>query len=104
MEDVLEKHPDAKASYDADLSTKLSDSDTTLVSENVSALDTAGLDATAEVIGAVTKSGLVLTAVLKDGVHGEDYKLLFKALGNVSARWATLTVEMRVRKDSIGNF
>ena len=103
MEDLVEKHPSARQTYDADLSQKLGDSDTALVLESVTATSSAGSDVTAVVVGAVSKSGLVLTAVLKDGTHGEDYKLLFKAVGNVSAQLATLTVEMRVRDNILGN-
>ena len=103
MEDLVEKHPSTRQTYDADLSQKLGDSDTALVLESVTATSSAGSDVTAVVVGAVSKSGLVLTAVLKDGIHGEDYKLLFKAVGNVSAQLATLTVEMRVRDNILGN-
>ena len=103
MEDLVEKHPNGQQTYDADLSEKLGDSDTALVSETVTATSSDGIDASATVIGSVSKSGLVLTAILKAGTHGEDYKLLFKATGNVTAQVATLTVEMRVRNDILGN-
>ena len=104
MEAVMEKHPNARWIYDADLTEQLGDTDTTLANESVTAASSDGSDATPTIVGAVSKSGLVVTAVLRDGEHGEDYHLLFKAVGNVSARLATHTLEMRVRSDSLGNF
>lgn len=103
MEDLVEMHPSARQTYDADLSEGLGDTDTALASEGVTATNTAGNDVTSTIIGAISKSGLVLTATFRDVVHGEDYKVLFRAVGNVTARVATKTVELRARSDLQGN-
>lgn len=68
----------------------------------VTAKDAGGTDRTATIIANETRSGMVLSADLKAGTHGEDYRISFKAVGNTTAKPVERVIELRVRDDLVG--
>lgn len=100
---VIEKHPDAKVSFEEFDFTDELPSDAALNSgtSTVTAVDSSGT-AAASVVGTVTVSGMTLSAILQAGTNGEDYLVTFKAIGNTTAEVAVKQVEMRVRTKITG--
>lgn len=89
--------------YDIDFTDDLpADSALNSGTSTVTATDSAGTDRSATVIANVTVAGMVLKADLKAGVDGEDYKVVFKGIGNTSAKPFEHVIEMRVRDKLIG--
>lgn len=100
-EAILYKTPAEERQYIADFQDLLRTSDTALLDigagSDVSAVDSAGVDASATVLGTETRSGKTLTVVLKAGTDGEDYIITFKGKGTASNDIHELKVHLRVR-------
>lgn len=69
---------------------------------DVTALDSAGVDQTATVIGTISLNGSKLTARLKAGVEFEEYLVTYVAeMTNSGERFAKL-LDLRIRDNVIG--
>lgn len=96
MDDVLYKHSSVTRSYPVDFTALLSGDTTITVGSTVTAINSAGAAVTA-VIGTVSQSGMILTAVLQAGTDGEDYRITFSGIGTTTGKTETFMLEMRVR-------
>lgn len=101
--EVLYKKPADKAFFTFDFTDDMRSSDTALAAlasgvTEVTAIDSAGTDATSTVVDTSAVNGLVLEARLKAGVDGEDYLVTYLATGNVSGDLITKHLELRVRE------
>ena len=95
-DDILYKRPNEKISYDYDFTPKLQ-SDASLTSPTVTAIDEEGQSATSTIVASSSASGLTLTGVLQGGTDGKDYLVTYKATGNVSGDIREWVLELRVR-------
>jgi hypothetical protein len=102
MHDIIYKHPNAETKYDMDFAAELPDDTSVTASSDVTAVNSAGTDASATVVGTESQSGMVLSAVLQAGTDGEDYVITFMGRGNSTSRDAFKLVEMRVRSQLLG--
>lgn len=83
--------------------TDLLTGDTSITSgSTVTATDTAGVDQSSAVIANKTQSGMILSADLKSGTNGEDYKVIFHAIGTTTAKPREVIIELRVRNTIVG--
>lgn len=97
MHDVLYKHPNDEVKYTVDFTDDLPD-DTSITAASVAtAVDEAGTDASATVVGTVSQSGMSLSAVLQAGTDGKDYTITLTGRGTTTSRDSTKMVELRVR-------
>jgi len=69
----------------------------------VTAKDAAGGDVSATIVANTTRAGMILSADLKAGVEGQDYRVSFLAIGNTTSKPVERVIELRVRADRIGN-
>lgn len=99
---VVEKTPDTELLFDLfDFTDDLPD-DTALASNStVTAVDADG-ESRKKVIGTVSRSGMILRAILKGGINGQDYVVNFSAIGQTTARQVTKQLELRVRSETTG--
>lgn len=95
-DEVIYKHANEEHSHPVDFTDELS-ADTTISASSVVAAVDSGGTATTSVVGTVSQSGMVLTAIMQAGTDGEDYLFTFTGRGTTTSRDATKTVEMRVR-------
>lgn len=99
--DVIEKTPSAVIRYDDFDFTDDLPGDTSITGA-VTAINSAGTDASATVVGTVSVSGMSVRAVLQAGSNGEDYLVTFAATGVTTAQVAHKQLELRVRSKLTG--
>lgn len=101
--EIIEKHPDAEVMFkDFDFTDDLPDDENLADISEVTAVDADG-NPSKKVVGVVGREGMILTAILKRGLNGQDYIVTFNAVGLTTARTATKQLEMRVREHLMGS-
>ena len=78
FDEVFLKHPTADPIYPMDFSAELPSGET-ISTQSVTAVDSAGTDASSAVVGTVAVSGGTVTAILQAGVDLQDYRVTFVA-------------------------
>jgi len=86
-----------------DFTDELPDDTSVSSSSTTTAVDEAGTDSSATVVGTKSQSGMAQRAVLQAGTNGKDYTVTFTGRGTTTSRDATKIVEMRVRSTIQGN-
>lgn len=96
-DEVIYKRPNEIYSYSYDFTPKLP-LDAALTSPSAAtAIDEAGTDVSATVLGTKATSGLTMTYPLIAGTNNKDYTITMKGIGATSADAREWVVEMRVR-------
>ena len=103
MHEVLYKHPNDETSYPVDFTEDLTGDTSISSSSVVTAVDSGGTDASSTIVTTPTRSGMVLTSILKGGTDGEDYRVTFTGRGTTTSNDSTRMVELRVRIKGLGN-
>lgn len=104
---VIYKRPAEVTQYQVDFSELMDTSDTALDTDEtkVTVFDTLEADKSSYFIQKLIFSGLKVTAVLVNGLDGEDYLVYYDAVGNVSKPNLKINriLEVRVRSKLSGN-
>jgi len=103
VHEVLYKHPNDETSYPVDFTEDLTGDTSISSSSVVTAVDSGGTDASSTIVTTPTRSGMVLTSILKGGTDGEDYRVTFTGRGTTTSNDSTRMVELRVRIQGLGN-
>jgi len=98
--DVIYKTPADEILYSVDFTDELPDDTSVSSSSDVTAVDEAGTDSSATVVGTESQSGMSARAVLQAGTSGKDYTITFTGRGTSTSRDASKIVEMRVRSSN----
>jgi hypothetical protein len=101
--EVIYKHPNDETSYPVDFTEDLTGDTSVSSSSVVTAVDSGGTDASSTIVTTPTRSGMVLTSILKGGTDGEDYRVTFTGRGTTTSSDSTRMVELRVRIKGLGN-
>ena len=101
--EVLYKHPNDEVSYPVDFTEDLTGDTTISSSSVVTAVDSGGTDASSTIVTTPTRSGMILTSILKGGTDLEDYTVTFTGRGTTTSSDFTRIVELRVRTKFLGN-
>ena len=99
--EVIEKHPSAEYTQTVDFTDELTGDTSISAGSAVTAIDSNG-DPITSIIGTVSRSGMVLSAVLQAGTDGEDYTVFFAGRGSTTSQDAIRVIEMRVRQRHLG--
>ena len=101
---VAYKRPNEIIAIGVDFAGAVPSGDTTLTNTSVTAINSSDI-ADASVVGTVSSSGLVLTALLQAGTDGEDYTVTYQTKSSTSGKGPfERTIELRVRtKIGIGH-
>lgn len=102
---IIYKRPVEITSYSVDFSDLLTSPDTILDVDKsrVVVIDSAGQDQSVYFNQKTTFSTLVMTALLQNGLNGEDYSVNFNGVGNSTLQVYNRILEVRVRTKLAGN-
>ena len=102
---LIYKRPVEVTSYSVDFSDLLTTPDTILDINlsRVVVVDSAGVDQSTYFVQKTTFSGLVMTAILQNGLDSEDYIVNFNGVGNSTSQLYNRILEVRVRSKLAGN-
>ncbi len=100
FDEIFYKHSGGDPIYPMDFSAELPSGET-ISSQTVTAVDSAGADASSTVVSTISVSGGVVSAILQAGVDLQDYRVTFTA--NFSGGESIVKVLLlKVRDNRIG--
>ena len=88
--------------YDVDFTEDLPADSSLAAGSSITAYDAAGTDVSATLLANETISGMVLKSDIQAGTNGQDYRIVFKAVGTTTSKTAERVIEVRVRDTVIG--
>ncbi len=101
FDEVIFKHSAVDEDFDMDFSGEVPASDS-IASQTVTAVDSAGTDATSTVVTTSSISGTDVRARLAAGVDLQDYRITFTAIMTTSTENRVKVLLMKVRDNRIG--
>lgn len=101
FDDVITKHSAVDEDFDMDFAGEIPASDS-IDSQTVTAVDSAGADATSAVVNTSSINGTNVRARLQAGVDLQDYRITFTAIMTTSTENRVKVLLMKVRDNRIG--
>jgi hypothetical protein len=101
FDEVIWKHSAVDLDFDMDFSGEVPSGDS-IASQTVTAVDSAGVDASAAVVNTSSVSGTDVRARLQAGTDMQDYRVTFTAVMTTSTENRVKVLLMKVRDNRIG--
>ena len=98
---ILYKHSGGDRNFDMDFAADIPASDS-IATQTVTAVDSAGVDASSTVVNTSSVSGTNVRARLQAGTDMQDYRITFTAVMTTSTEDVVKVLLMKVRDNRIG--